>query len=228
MRSGGVPGVFISHNAGDKAFVRLLGADLAAQGVRPWIDEAELNIGDSLITKIGSAIDELDFFAVVLSPRSVDSAWVHQELEVALTTQFAIRQIKVLPVLLERCEIPPFLRSKLYADFTESGRYDEAFARLLKAMGVEQQGNRVSLYDPLDRTYGRQPIHYSRPSRWYCVFCGWKCSETYNDYLCSACHRTRPFVGGSATVTECNKCKQMNLAIAAFCEWCGFCMKPPG
>ncbi len=30
-------------------------------GIRAWIDEAEINIGDSLIEKIGQAIDESDF-----------------------------------------------------------------------------------------------------------------------------------------------------------------------
>lgn len=63
-----LPSVFISHNHQDKTFVRRLGADLAANGVRPWIDEAEINVGDSLLSKIGSAIDDLHYFAVVLSP----------------------------------------------------------------------------------------------------------------------------------------------------------------
>ena len=71
-----MPSIFISHNHEDKQFVRRLGADLAAAGVKSWIDEAEINVGDSLIAKISSAIDEMDYFAVILSPRSGGSAWV--------------------------------------------------------------------------------------------------------------------------------------------------------
>lgn len=78
--------VFISHNHADKDFVRRLGADLASFGVRPWIDEAELDVGDSLLTKISSAIDDMDYLAVVLSPQSVASSWVQTELEQAMTS----------------------------------------------------------------------------------------------------------------------------------------------
>jgi len=60
--------VFFSHTHRDKPFVRRLGADLAALGARVWIDEAELNIGDSLLGRIAAAIDEMQYLAVVLSP----------------------------------------------------------------------------------------------------------------------------------------------------------------
>jgi hypothetical protein len=217
-----MPSVFISHNHEDKHFVRRLGADLAASGVRPWIDEAEINVGESLIAKVSRAIDEMDYFAVVLSPRSVGSAWVQQELEQALTTQLAARQIKVLPILLEKCEIPAFLRGKLYADFSEFPRYDESLARLLKAIGVENlKGSGAPLYDPFSREYGRHEYLYSRPVGWHCMFCGWKCNESFNDYICQSCGRIRPFAGGTSTMIQCSSCKQMNLVLARYCEWCG-------
>ena len=215
-------GIFISHNHQDKTFVRRLGADLAANGVRPWIDEAEMNIGDSLISKIGTAIDKMDYFGIILSPRSVSSAWVGQELEQALATQLASRRIKVLPILLEKCEIPPFLKAKVYADFTQFARYDESFARILKTMGIESwKGAGGKLYDPFAKEFGRHKFLFSRPLTWHCVFCGWRCTESFNDYICKSCERIRPFAGGSATMVQCNSCKQMSLAVASFCEWCG-------
>jgi TIR domain len=217
-----MPRVFISHNHQDKSFVRRLGADLAANGVRPLIDEAEINVGDSLISKIGAAIDELDYFAIVLSPRSIASVWVQQELEQAMTSQLASRQIVILPILLEKCEVPAFLRGKLYVDFTQSTGYDESFARLLRALGVEGiKGEGGSLYDPSAREFGRHISLYSRPVTWHCIFCGWKCVESFNDYICKSCNRLRLFAGGSATMVKCDNCKQMNLALATFCEWCG-------
>jgi len=215
-------GVFLSHNHQDKTFVRRLGADLAANGVRPWIDEAEMQVGDSLIAKIGSAIDEMDHFGIVLSPRSVASAWVEQELEQALATQLASRRIKVLPILLETCEIPGFLRGKVYADFTQPASYEQSFARILKALGIERAtGEGGRLYDPFAKEYGRHGFIFSRPVTWHCVFCGWRCSDSLNDYICKACGRIRPFAGGTATMVQCHSCKQMSLGLASFCEWCG-------
>lgn len=214
--------VFISHNHQDKTFVHRLGHDLAAEGVRPWIDDAEIEIGDSLITKIGAAIDEMHYFLIVLSPRSVASAWVKQELEQAMATQLESHQIKVLPILIEKCTIPGFLKGKMYADFTRSDSYDESFRRILKTLGIENStGEGGTLYDPFAKNYGRHDFLFSRPATWHCVFCGWRCTESFNDYICKSCERIRPFAGGSATMITCHSCKQMSLAIASFCEWCG-------
>lgn len=127
-----MPEVFISHNHQDKTFVRRLGSDLAAEGARVWIDEAEIKVGDWLIGRISQAIDSMEYFAVVLSPRSVASSWVQQELEQALTAQLASRQIKALPLLLEACEIPLFLRGRLG---------DDGRVRLLQA--AEPGGRRL-------------------------------------------------------------------------------------
>ena len=61
----------------------------------------------------------------------------------------------------------------------------------------------------------------SRPKHWHCTACGWRCDQSYNDYLCGQCGTIRPFLGGSATMMQCRHCQQWNLALARFCEWCG-------
>jgi hypothetical protein len=38
--------VFLSHNHKDKPFVRKLALDLEGHGIKYWIDEAEMKIGD--------------------------------------------------------------------------------------------------------------------------------------------------------------------------------------
>ncbi|WP_210247331.1 toll/interleukin-1 receptor domain-containing protein [Blastochloris sulfoviridis] len=49
-------GIFLSHTGVDKPFVRQLRKDLMAHGVpRVCLDEAEIDIGDSLIAKIEEA-----------------------------------------------------------------------------------------------------------------------------------------------------------------------------
>ena len=46
------PSLFLSHAHEDKAFVHHLARDLTSAGVKVWVDEAEMDVGDSLLDKI--------------------------------------------------------------------------------------------------------------------------------------------------------------------------------
>lgn len=130
--------VFLSHSSKDKAFTRKLAERLRELGVRVWIDEAEINIGDSLQSKIAEAIEETDYVAAVISHNSVQSSWVQHELQMAMSRELEDRSVRVLPILIEPCELPPFLRDKLYADFSDPNDFDAPFARLLRALQIDR------------------------------------------------------------------------------------------
>lgn len=130
------PSVFLSHNHADKIFVRRLARDLENQGILYWLDEAEIRVGESLIEKISTGIDKVDFVAVVLSPNSIISPWVQREVDVAMNQEIMGRQIKVLPLMYQKCELPTFLLGKSYADFTEENNYLSALKNLVQSLGV--------------------------------------------------------------------------------------------
>lgn len=112
------PYVFLSHNSKDKKFVRGLAHQLRKAGIRVWLDEAEIKVGESLIEKLRQAIDSVDFLIVVLSQASVESAWVQKEVDIAMNQEIKSRKIKVLPILKETVPLPGFLEGKLYLDFS--------------------------------------------------------------------------------------------------------------
>jgi hypothetical protein len=126
--------IFLSHNHADKSFVRRLAQDLQAAGVRVWLDEAEMMIGDSLIEKIRQGIDEMDYLGVILSQNSVRSEWVKREVNVAMHQEIEGKQVKVLPVMVQDCELPGFLKEKLYADFRDPQRYHEELNKILRRL----------------------------------------------------------------------------------------------
>ncbi len=130
------PSIFLSHNRNDKPFVRKLALDLEAHGVKCWIDEAEIKVGESLIEKIRSGIDAMDYLAVILSPNSVSSPWVQREVDVAMNQELYNRKVKVLPLLYKKCELPGFLLGKKYADFSEGTSYIESFKDLVNSIGI--------------------------------------------------------------------------------------------
>ena len=125
-------GIFLSHSHKDNKFTKRLAADLQNNGIRVWHDLAEMKIGDSLMSKIYSAIDDMQYLAVILSRASVASEWVKKEVAIAMESEIRGKKVKVLPLLIENCEIPPFLRDKLYADFRDRKNYKKVLTCLAK------------------------------------------------------------------------------------------------
>lgn len=127
--------IFLSHSHADKPFARKLAADLRAAGHAVWIDEAEINIGDSLIDKIREGLDAVDFVAAILSTASINSPWVTRELDIASNREIEEKRVVVLPLLLEKVPLPGFLKGKFYGDFSDPESYRERLNLLLRALG---------------------------------------------------------------------------------------------
>jgi hypothetical protein len=109
--------IFISYSHADKAFATTLAAQLVKHRTHVWIDEWELKVGDSLIDRIQEAVQSATALLVIVSRASVASEWCKKEMSAGLLRELEEKRVVVLPVLVEDCEIPLFLRGKLYADF---------------------------------------------------------------------------------------------------------------
>jgi len=109
--------IFISYSHSDAAFAEKLATHLVAHNAHLWIDSWELNVGDSLIERIQNAIQGSSALLVILSKASVNSEWCKKELNAGLMRELDEKRVLVLPVLVEECERPTFLREKMYADF---------------------------------------------------------------------------------------------------------------
>lgn len=133
--------VFISYSHQDKKFVDRLAVQLVQQKVNVWLDRWELKVGDSLINKIQDAIVGASALLVILSKASVDSEWCRKELNSGLMRELGEKRVIVLPVVIDDCEIPLFLREKMYADFRAD--FDiglKAILEAVAAINTESQG----------------------------------------------------------------------------------------
>lgn len=135
--------IFLSHNHADKPFVRKLAADLRLNGHIVWIDEAEIEIGDSLIEKIRDGIDRMDFLAAIISQKSLESEWVKKELDLATNRELEEKRVVVLPLLVEEVQLPGFLKGKLYADFRDESNYDNSLKLLLRKLGPSHKAPEI-------------------------------------------------------------------------------------
>lgn len=115
---------FISYFSGDKEFVRRLQTDLRLREIQIWMDEHDIEVGDSISGKIQDGLSDSYSFIIVLSPEALSRPWVKEELRAAYTLRLA-GEFKILPVLHKECDIPPFLADYRYADFRDEQRYHE-------------------------------------------------------------------------------------------------------
>lgn len=100
--------IFLSHNSKDKEFVRRLANRLESYGVKVWVDEAEIKVGESLIKKIETGINEMEYLGVILSQNSIKSDWVNREVDMAMNGEIQGRKVKVLPLLYKNAKFLDF------------------------------------------------------------------------------------------------------------------------
>lgn len=124
--------VFISYSHSDGEFVDKLASQLVLNRTYIWIDRWELAVGDSLTRRIEESIQQASALLVVLSKASVESEWCRRELSAGLVRELEEKRVLVLPVLLEDCDVPLFLRDKVYADFRSD--FDTGLASVLKGV----------------------------------------------------------------------------------------------
>jgi hypothetical protein len=148
------PTVFISHNSKDKPFVRRLAQSLNNHNISCWIDEAEIRLGDSLVSKISSAIEDIDLIVAVISNNSVYSKWVRQELDWAMTKEIKGNRIVVIPIIIDKCDVPFFLANKLYGDFSDSSQYNSSLIKLVDSIHYHMK---ISPSTPETKPFGESP-----------------------------------------------------------------------
>jgi len=124
--------IFLCHNSKDHSFINWLQKELGKKGIFSWVDEGEIKVGDSLIWKIEEGIKNTIYFGAILSKNSVKSNWVKKELEMAITKEIGEGKIFILPIVIDDCEIPLFLKGKKFADFRESD--DKGLMDLLEVL----------------------------------------------------------------------------------------------
>lgn len=124
--------IFISYNHTDRDFAETLAMNLVQAKHNVWIDKWELSAGDSLIEKIEEAIEGADALLVLLSENSINSEWCRKELKSGLLRELEEQSVVVIPILVDDCKIPLFIREKLYVDLRRGD--DEQFKLLLDSL----------------------------------------------------------------------------------------------
>jgi hypothetical protein len=108
-----------------------LATDLRNAGANVWLDQIDIAPGSRWDESVQAALNEANGMIVILSPASVESQNVMDEVSYAMSQGKSI-----VPLMKENCAIPFRLARLQYIDFTRN--YDAAFPRLLKALTKDQ------------------------------------------------------------------------------------------
>jgi hypothetical protein len=111
-----MPDIFLSYSTKDKALANALVNDLRKNGISVWYDADEILVGHDIVDKVYDGIRNSKYLAILLTPNSINSKWVKQELNYAKVLQIEESQVTILPLLYRDCELPSALRTKKYAD----------------------------------------------------------------------------------------------------------------
>ncbi len=126
--------IYISYCKSDREFAHRLINDLRCQDVNVWIDDEQIGLGDSLIKRIEDGLDNVKFWAVILSPSAMISPMIQALIEAVLNLEINNGEVKLLPLLREHCNMPLLLRRKKYADFTNDIDYQNMVGLLLRSL----------------------------------------------------------------------------------------------
>ena len=141
--------IFISYSHKDKDFVDKLALTLVNKRIKVFVDRWEMKLGDSITNRVQDAISEASHLMIMLSKSSVESDWCKREITTALMLELEKKRVVLLPVLIEDCEIPLFLRDKFYADFRNS--FDDGLKTVLESLSTmnnDERGRIPNANDP--------------------------------------------------------------------------------
>ena len=120
---------FLSYAREDAEFVLSLAKDLRTAGAGVWIDQLDIAPGQRWDRAVEDALAKCLELVVVLSPASVESTNVMDEVSLALEDGKT-----VVPVIHRQCKVPFRLRRLQYVDL--SLNYSAGLDRLLETLGV--------------------------------------------------------------------------------------------
>ncbi|MDO9375672.1 MAG: toll/interleukin-1 receptor domain-containing protein [Ferruginibacter sp.] len=121
--------IFFSYSRFDSVFVLKLASDLRAAGAIVWLDQLDIPPGKHWDSEIEDALKNANCLLAILSPKSLESDNVMDEISFALE-----EKKKVIPILLTDPGTPFRLRRLQRVDFT--GDYETGFNQLLKSINI--------------------------------------------------------------------------------------------
>jgi len=140
---------FISYSHEDKSFAQRLHDHLQARGIRCWLDEHQMKVGDKILPGILDAIRMHDKVLLCCSGSSLKSEWVVKEIETALQREMREGRLLLFPLNLDGYLFDGYsgtfvdeIQGRHAANFTgwesDNAKFEEQFELVVKALRTDE------------------------------------------------------------------------------------------
>ncbi|HIE25277.1 MAG TPA: toll/interleukin-1 receptor domain-containing protein, partial [Anaerolineales bacterium] len=119
--------IFLSYSRKDKDFAKKVAEDLEEAGHDVWWDITDIDGGDRWAKEIQEGLNQSQILVLIVSSNSVVSEWVEKEFLYASS-----RNMKIVPLIYEHCDLPIWLLNLQYIDISGEN-YDINFQQILEA-----------------------------------------------------------------------------------------------
>jgi hypothetical protein len=126
--------IFVSYSSKDRPFALGLVKELQELGANVWIDQLGIGLGEDWDDAIEQALEKSETFMIILSPTSVESRNVKDEVNIAINSKK-----KLVPILIKECELPMRLQRRQYADLAHNP--DKAINDILTFLGLQEKAS---------------------------------------------------------------------------------------
>lgn len=110
------PDIFMSHSSKDKSAATHLAKVLNFCALDVWLDDWELEVGQSLTEEIATAMDDSRYIAILITENYNKTVWTKTEYKKALAREQKEQRTVMLPLIIGEAVIPDFLEDKIYID----------------------------------------------------------------------------------------------------------------
>ncbi|MES3008542.1 MAG: toll/interleukin-1 receptor domain-containing protein [Pseudomonadota bacterium] len=132
--------VFISHTSEDSQIANNIRNYLAHRDIEVFDDKTDISMGSNLASSINEAIGSSDAVLFVISKNTDKSRWIHQEMSIALNNKLKGKEVKLIPIVVEKnTEIPFFLKDYLYLDISKGQDFESGMSKIVKSLASDQK-----------------------------------------------------------------------------------------
>lgn len=154
------PVVFLSYIREDEEIVKKLKSDLTNRGIKIWIDKEQMLPGEKWKKKISEAIRSCEFAIICLSKKAFSKeGYFHKELNEIKerATLFPGTKTFIIPVRLDKCDIPDELQEIQTADLFEN--WESGIKSITKS--ILENSSIVALQQQMAKIrWGKIPVEY--------------------------------------------------------------------